>query len=93
MRDLTFVPEGGARCISSARRDLYGRCWVTSISTVTIRVFTLTTFYNEKNPADVFGNHENDFIQSFVEVHFGIKKFVAAKPNSKKNRNITGSTK
>jgi len=40
MRDLTFVPEGGARCISSARRDLYGGCWVTSISTVTVETQT-----------------------------------------------------
>jgi len=33
---LTPEPEGGARCVSSARRDLCGGCWVTGISTVTI---------------------------------------------------------
>src|SRR5207247_7164816 len=37
----TPEPEGGARCVSSARRDLYGGRLVTAVPTVTIAARTL----------------------------------------------------
>jgi len=43
----TSAPEVGARCVSSARRDLYGGCRATGIPTVT-NVGVMCRFENRK---------------------------------------------